>query len=54
MRAYMPIILVLLAVFTASCIAYVAWALSSGEAGPQAEDDSAADSDAGAGPETDN
>ena len=28
MRAYLPIILVLLAVFTAGCIAYIAWELS--------------------------
>ncbi|MDH3532026.1 MAG: hypothetical protein OEO82_03795 [Gammaproteobacteria bacterium] len=29
MRAYLPVILVLLAVFTASCIVYIAWELSS-------------------------
>ena len=29
MRAYLPIILVLLAVFTAGCIIYIAWELSS-------------------------
>ena len=29
MRAYLPIILVLLAVFSAGCIAYIAWELSS-------------------------
>jgi hypothetical protein len=28
MRAYLPLILVALAVFTAACIAYVAWELS--------------------------
>lgn len=28
MRAYLPLILVALAVFTAVCIAYVAWELS--------------------------
>lgn len=33
MRAYLPIILVLLAVFTAGCIAYIAWELSSDDAG---------------------
>jgi len=29
MRSFLPIILVLLAVFTAGCIAYIAWELSS-------------------------
>jgi hypothetical protein len=33
MRSYLPVILVLLAVFTAACIAYIAWELSSGKAG---------------------
>jgi threonine/homoserine/homoserine lactone efflux protein len=28
MRAYLPIFLVLLAVFTAACIIYIAWELS--------------------------
>jgi len=32
MRGAIPIILVLLAVFTAVCIAYIAWELSSGSA----------------------
>lgn len=41
MRAYLPIILVLLAVFTAACIAYVAWALSAGDAAPDADADRA-------------
>lgn len=38
MRAYLPIILVLLAVFTAGCIAYIAWELSSGKPGPDGAD----------------
>ena len=33
MRAYLPIILVLHAIFTAGCIAYIAWELSSEEQG---------------------
>ena len=37
MRAYLPIILVLLAVFTAGCIAYIAWELSAGEGGGSKE-----------------
>ncbi len=39
MRAWLPVILVLLAVFTAGCIAYVAWELT-------AEDPKQPDSDA--------
>jgi len=31
MRSALPFILVILAVFTAACIAYVAWELSSGK-----------------------
>jgi hypothetical protein len=31
MRAYLPLILVALAVFTAVCIGYVAWELSAGK-----------------------
>lgn len=34
MRAYLPMILVLLAVFTAGCIAYIAWELSADKAPP--------------------
>jgi threonine/homoserine/homoserine lactone efflux protein len=33
MRAAMPFILVALALFTAACIAYIAWELSSGKTG---------------------
>ena len=40
MRAYLPIILVLLAVFTAGCIAYIAWELSSEETAGAADSDS--------------
>ena len=35
MRAYLPFILVGLAVFTAGCIAYIAWELSSGDPQPK-------------------
>ena len=35
MRAYMPFILVALAVFTAVCIAYFAWELSSDKEDPK-------------------
>lgn len=38
MRAYLPIILVLLAVFTAGCIAYIAWELSSEDPGTEGVD----------------
>jgi len=40
MRSALPFILVILAVFTAGCIAYVAWELSSDKAdkGPAAAD----------------
>ena len=37
MRAYLPFILVLLAVFAAVCIIYIAWELSSDKPGPPAE-----------------
>lgn len=40
MRAYLPIILVLLAVFTAGCIAYIAWELSSEDSAEAAGADS--------------
>jgi threonine/homoserine/homoserine lactone efflux protein len=33
MRSALPFILVLLAIFTAACIAYIAWELSSGKSG---------------------
>ena len=47
MRAYLPIILVLLAVFTAGCIAYIAWELSSEDpAGAAGTDSAEADPDA--------
>jgi len=42
MRAYLPVILVLLAVFAASCIIYIAWELSSDK-----PDAASADSDSG-------
>ena len=42
MRAYLPIILVLLAVFTAGCIAYIAWELSSEDSGDGSVDSSEA------------
>ena len=45
MRAYLPIILVLLAVFTAGCIAYIAWELSAEEPGDVSADDGEADND---------
>ncbi len=44
MRSILPILLVLLALFTAGCIAYIAWELSS---------DKPAASDAGDEPESD-
>ncbi|MEM7431834.1 MAG: hypothetical protein AAF351_07830 [Pseudomonadota bacterium] len=37
MRDALPFILIFLAIFTAGCIAYIAWEVSSGD--PQAEDD---------------
>jgi len=40
MRAYLPFILIGLALFTAGCIAYVAWELSSEDSSP---DDSETD-----------
>ncbi len=40
MRNVLPILLVLLAVFTASCIAYIAWELSSNKpVAPESGDD---------------
>ncbi len=40
MRNVLPILLVLLAIFTASCIAYIAWELTSNKpAAPKATDD---------------
>ena len=48
MRAYLPIILVLLAVFTAGCIAYIAWELSAEDASADrgdADADSAEDAE---------
>ncbi|MGI9200156.1 MAG: hypothetical protein ACR2QL_03800 [Woeseiaceae bacterium] len=35
MRAYLPFILIGLALFTAGCIAYVAWELSSEDSEPE-------------------
>ncbi len=35
LRAYLPVILVLLAIFTAGCIIYIAWELSAGASEPQ-------------------
>jgi len=46
MRGALPIILVLLAIFTAACIAYVAWELSSdrpGDSSSSADQDNADD-----------
>jgi len=40
MRNVLPILLVLLAIFTASCIAYIAWELKSNKpAAPEPADD---------------
>ncbi len=40
MRNVLPILLVLLAIFTASCIAYIAWELTSNKpAAPEPTDD---------------
>jgi len=47
MRAYLPIILVLLAVFTAGCIAYIAWELSSDKPAAPGADRESPDEDAG-------
>jgi hypothetical protein len=38
MRSALPFILVFLAVFTAGCIAYIAWELSSDKGEPRAPD----------------
>jgi len=38
MRSALPFILVFLAVFTAGCIAYIAWELSSDKGKPNAPD----------------
>jgi len=43
MRSALPFILVLLAVFTAACIAYIAWELSSGKPDEGADRDSTDD-----------
>lgn len=48
MRAYLPIILVFLAVFTAACIAYVAWELTSEKAEPGSDSDPATEADSDA------
>ena len=47
MRAYLPIILVLLAIFTAGCIAYIAWELSSEEPGDVSGSSDATKEDSG-------
>ena len=47
MRSVLPIILVLLAVFTAGCIAYIAWVLSSDNEATSDADDDRQDADAG-------
>ncbi len=39
MRAAMPFILVALALFTAACIAYIAWELSSGKTGKSGDEE---------------
>lgn len=38
LRAYLPVILVLLAIFTAGCIIYIAWELSADASRPQGAD----------------
>ena len=46
LRAALPFILVFLAVFTAGCIAYIAWELSADKSGPeprQSEDPASTD-----------
>lgn len=45
MRAYLPLILVALAVFTAVCIAYVAWDLTADKTGPEGGDEQPGDAD---------
>ncbi len=47
MRNVLPILLVLLAIFTASCIAYIAWQLSSNKpaASEPADDEKESDED---------
>ncbi|MDX1498585.1 MAG: hypothetical protein R3176_01730 [Woeseiaceae bacterium] len=35
LRTYLPVILVLLAIFTAGCIIYIAWELSADASKPQ-------------------
>lgn len=45
MRAYLPVILVLLAVFTAGCIIYIAWELSSESSAASGSDDLPDDKD---------
>jgi hypothetical protein len=44
MRTLLPFILVGLALFTAACIAYIAWEVSSGKSDKQAESDNLSDS----------
>ena len=45
MRSVLPIVLVLLAVFTASCIAYIAWELSSDKSAASDSNDDEEESD---------
>ena len=40
MRAWLPVILVLLAVFAAGCIIYIAWELSADDSGDSGDDSS--------------
>ena len=40
MRSFLPVILVLLAVFTAGCIVYIAWELSADKREPDQSGDS--------------
>ena len=46
MRTLVPFILVALALFTAGCIAYIAWEMSSDKVDKQPDVDSESDSDA--------
>lgn len=45
MRAYLPLMLVALAVFTAACIAYIAWELSANKTERKDRADEARDGD---------
>ncbi len=45
MRNVLPILLVLLAIFIASCIAYIAWELSSNKPAPRESADDEEESD---------